>query len=132
MPPVQNAQWQIIYPMRCGGVESRCGVTIPADMRVSITNTSNPEGYPITGFSWIDCPARLGKSAELKKFLNWVITTGQALCRPLDYAPVPEGILAREQKVNQLRSILIGSNDWVRTIRHGRALHSSPAMRYDQ
>lgn len=96
---LQNARGKYIYPSAAVGSKAAVGVTIPADMRVSITNTSNPEGYPITGFSWIIVRRGSAKSAELKKFLNWVITSGQAYAGPLEYAPVPEGILAREQKL---------------------------------
>ena len=96
---VKNAKGKYIYPSAEAGSIAADGVTIPADMRVSITNTSNPKGYPITGFSWIIVRKGSAKAPELKKFLNWVVTTGQQYCGSLEYAPVPKPIVAREQKL---------------------------------
>jgi phosphate transport system substrate-binding protein len=96
---VKNAKGKYIYPTAEAGSVAANGVSIPADMRVSITNTSNPTGYPITGFSWLIVRKGAAKAPQLKKFLDWVVTSGQAFCGALDYAPIPKAIVAREQKM---------------------------------
>jgi len=68
-------------------------VEIPADSKVSITNTDNPKGYPIASFTWalIYKEQNYGgrskaRAAELLKLLWYNIHQGQAACAPLNYA----------------------------------------------
>ena len=96
---IQNAKGKFVSPSSQSGSIAADGVTIPADMRVSITNTPNPLGYPITGVSWLIVYQTSPKSAELKKFLTYVVTTGQDATTPLSYAPVPKPIQKRELKL---------------------------------
>ena len=70
---------------------------IPDDTRVSITNTGAPQGYPISGFTWILVYKNQnykGHSAQKAKnivdLLWWMIHEGQEYTKPLDYAPLPE------------------------------------------
>ncbi len=70
-------------------------ITIPADSKVSITNTDNPAGYPISSFTWalIYKEQNYGgrskaRATELLKLLWWNIHQGQADCEPLNYAPL--------------------------------------------
>lgn len=93
---VENASQKFIYPSAESGSLAALGVVMPADMRVSITNTHNHNGYPITGFSWMIIPVSSPKAQELKQFATWVITKGQKYCGQLDYAPVPLGVVRRE------------------------------------
>lgn len=94
---IQNAKGKFAIPSAESGSAAASGVKMPADMRVSITNTSNPNGYPITGFTWLIVYQDSAKAADLKKFLEWVSTTGQSYCAGLQYAPVPEAVRARVQ-----------------------------------
>ncbi len=73
-------------------------VTIPADGRVSLTNTDAARGYPITGFAWVLVYENLDKNAAIKsldkaeqvvKFLYWTITEGQNLNERLSFARLP-------------------------------------------
>ena len=68
-------------------------VEIPADSKVSITNTDNPKGYPIASFTWalIYKEQNYGgrskaRATELLKLLWYNIHQGQAACAPLNYA----------------------------------------------
>ena len=70
-------------------------ITIPADSKVSITNTDNPAGYPISSFTWalIYKEQNYGgrskaRATELLELLWWNIHQGQADCEPLNYAPL--------------------------------------------
>jgi len=73
-------------------------VPIPADGRVSLTNTDAPRGYPITGFAWVLVYENLDKNAAIKsldeaeqlvRFLFWCITEGQNLNERLSFARLP-------------------------------------------
>lgn len=71
---------------------------IPADTRVMLTNSSNPEAYPISAFTWIILykeqaygDRTLQQAEETVKFLDWLISSdAQAVAQKVDYAPLPE------------------------------------------
>jgi phosphate transport system substrate-binding protein len=75
--------------------------SMPEDFRVSITDPAAADAYPIASFTWLLVPTRI-KSAEkgggIKKFLGWMLTDGQAMTAPLNYAPLPASVVALEQK----------------------------------
>jgi len=70
---------------------------IPEDTRVSLTDTSAENGYPITGFTWIilykeqSYDGRTKEQARALVDLVWWMThDGQAYPEGLNYAPLPE------------------------------------------
>jgi phosphate transport system substrate-binding protein len=75
--------------------------SMPADFRVSITNPTGPDAYPIASFTWLLIPTRY-KEAEtgraLKQFLEWMLEAGQAFAAPLSYAPLPAAVVELERK----------------------------------
>ncbi len=74
---------------------------MPDDFRVSITNETGANVYPISSFTWLLVPSEI-KDATKKKaitdFLAWMLTTGQKDCQGLSYAPLPKEVVAKEQK----------------------------------
>src|SRR5476651_2138366 len=81
-------------------------VTIPADTKVSITDTDNPGGYPIASFTWalIYKEQNYGgrskeRATELLKLLWWNIHTGQADCEALNYAPLSKSAVKAAEAV---------------------------------
>lgn len=56
-------------------------------------------GYPISTVSYfIACQKYSnGKGAALKKFFNYVVTSGQQSASALDYAPLPSSIVSKDQ-----------------------------------
>jgi len=75
-------------------------VTIPADSKVSITDTDNPKGYPIASFTWAliykeqNYNSRSkARATELVKLLWWNIHQGQVNCAPLNYAPLSKSAI---------------------------------------
>ncbi|HEY8532112.1 MAG TPA: phosphate ABC transporter substrate-binding protein PstS, partial [Limnochorda sp.] len=75
---------------------------MPDDLRATIVNTSHPQGYPIAGFTWLvvyqeqDDPV---KGKALVDMLWWVIHEGQELAPQLDYAPLPENVVALAEEM---------------------------------
>jgi phosphate transport system substrate-binding protein len=77
------------------------GVKIPADYRVSITNSPNKDAYPIATFTWLLIPkksADQNKGKVLKDFLAWMIDDGEKMVQQLYYSPLPDDLQARVKK----------------------------------
>ena len=91
---VRNAKGKFIYPSVENTSIAADGVTLPADFRKVITNTSAPEGYPITGFTFL-LVYKNGTRPEVKKLLEWCLTTGQADAAAQQYAPLPPSVKRR-------------------------------------
>ena len=88
---IRNAKGRFIYPNVETTTLAASGVTLPPDFRKVITNTEAPGGYPITGFTFL-LVYRTGTKPEVKKFLNWMLTTGQKDAAAQQYAPLPENV----------------------------------------
>jgi phosphate transport system substrate-binding protein len=74
---------------------------MPADFRISITNASGKDAYPIASFTWLLIPAQSKDPAKgkiLSDFLTWMVTDGQKMTTPLSYAPLPDTVA---QKVKE-------------------------------
>jgi phosphate transport system substrate-binding protein len=79
---------------------------MPADFRVSLTNPSGADAYPIASFTWLlvykDQPNE-AKGKSLVKFLWWAIHDGQRHPASLLYAPLPAPVVKQiEAKVKQI------------------------------
>jgi len=88
-------------------------VTIPADTKVSITNTDNPAGYPIASFTWALIYKEQNyngrskaKATEVVKLLWFNIHEGQKECTALNYAPLSKSALKAAEAV--LKSATFG------------------------
>jgi phosphate transport system substrate-binding protein len=69
-------------------------------MKIMVTNSSNPDAYPIASFTWIlanQNQADTAKGKALVDFLNWAVTDGQAFSADLNYAPLPASAVAKGQ-----------------------------------
>jgi len=91
---IQNKSGKYITPtLKATTLASN--VSIPADTKVSITNTDNAAGYPIASFTWAliykeqNYSGRSkAKATALVKLLWYNIHQGQKACAPLNYAPL--------------------------------------------
>lgn len=67
------------------------------DFRVSIVNAPGAGAYPITSFTWLLIPRTIPsakKQKQLTDFLRWYLTQGEASAASLDYAPLPQPLIA--------------------------------------
>jgi phosphate transport system substrate-binding protein len=74
---------------------------MPADFRVSITNAPGKDAYPISTFTWLLIPSHFSDAAKGKAiadFLKWMLAMGQKQSASLSYAPLPQTVVAREEK----------------------------------
>ncbi len=91
---IQNSAGNFIAPSVDGAAAAAEAFPMPDNMTSMITNSSAPQGYPITGFSWIITWKDSPKADMVKKFISWITTKGQADCKALYYAPIPQSAAA--------------------------------------
>lgn len=91
---LQNKAGHFIMPS-IESVTAAANIDIPADGKISLTNTDAVDGYPISGFSWVLIYKEQNynnrsqaAAAQLLKLINWMIHDGQQYSAALDYAPL--------------------------------------------
>ena len=89
---IKNKAGNFVSPTLEGASNAAAGVDLPDDMKVLVTDSANPQAYPITGFSWGLAYVNaqdVAKGRTLAYFLWWAVHDGQKLSTPLDYPPLP-------------------------------------------
>ena len=91
---LQNKTGNFIIPS-IASVTAAANIQIPADTKVSLTNTDAADGYPISGFSWVIIykeqkygDRTLDSATKLVKLISWMIHDGQQYSSALNYAPL--------------------------------------------
>jgi phosphate transport system substrate-binding protein len=100
---VKNKAGNYVVPTLASTTAAGQGVAVPADLRFTIKNPSNPQAYPITSqtfvLTWKDPCKAIGmsqaKARALKAFLAYGLGAGQSVLKQLSYAPLPAAIDAR-------------------------------------
>jgi len=80
---------------------------IPEDTKVMLTCSSDPEAYPISGFTWLILYKEqnynnrsLAQARETLNFLSWIIEKdAQALAQQVNYARLPEKTVAQAKAI---------------------------------
>lgn len=99
---IENRSGAFVYPYEeSATTNAAVGEPVAANLEMSITNTGNAKGYPISGYSYLIVPAHSQKAAELKRFIMWVVTKGQEaeFTGPGHYAPIPPAVAAKAQAI---------------------------------
>lgn len=84
-------------------ISAAADVEIPADTRLMITNSANPQAYPISTFTWIIVykEQKYGDRTEVQakalvNFLNYIMSKeAQGMAAPAHYAPLPDAAIAK-------------------------------------
>jgi phosphate transport system substrate-binding protein len=103
---VQNKAGNFITPS-VASTSAAGNIQLPADAKVSLTNTEAADGYPISGFSWALLYKEQGynnrsqnRATNLVKLLWWNIHEGQQYCEGLHYAPLsPSAVKVAEAQL---------------------------------
>ena len=102
---VQNKKGKFIVPS-LASVTAAGNVKLPDDSKIFITDTDAPDGYPISGFTWVIIYKEQnysGRSKEratqLLKLLWWNLHEGQTFAAPLNYAPLSKEALKVAEKI---------------------------------
>jgi len=100
MGRVQNAAGKFIQATPESVTAAAASVDVPEDFRLSITNASGDAAYPISSYTWLLIPANFqdaSKREVVVDFLKWMLTTGQGMAPALQYAQIPQSVIAKEQ-----------------------------------
>jgi phosphate transport system substrate-binding protein len=103
---VQNSSGNYIAPTREAAALAADVADLPDDMQVMVTNTSNPDGYPITGFAWMlvyENQQNEAMADAVARLAYWMLNDGQKHTAPLEYVSI-EGA-AHEKAINLIRQI---------------------------
>jgi phosphate transport system substrate-binding protein len=98
---LKNAAGNFIEPSTEATTRAAEGVTLPDDMKVMLTNSANPDAYPIVGFTWMLVYVNQkdkDKGEALAKMLWWAIHEGQQYTGPLTYAGLAAPAVLKAEK----------------------------------
>jgi len=72
----------------------------PDNGGISIVNPAKSQklAYPISTFTYVIIPKQSSKAAELRRFVNWALTKGQADGPKLLFVPIPKVVLKASVK----------------------------------
>jgi phosphate transport system substrate-binding protein len=97
---LQNSSGNYIAPSLDSASQAAVGVTLPDDMKVMLTNSSNANAYPIVGFTWIlvyQHQTDKVKGTELVNMLWWAIHDGQTFNNGLTYPQLPTAAVTKAE-----------------------------------
>jgi phosphate transport system substrate-binding protein len=97
---VQNAKSKFVEATLDSVTKAADGVTLPADMRVSITNSDNADAYPISTFTWTLAYTEISNKAKaiaIARYFWWSTHEGQAFAKDLGYAPLPATVVTKAE-----------------------------------
>jgi phosphate transport system substrate-binding protein len=97
---LKNAAGNYVSPTLASTTAASQGVTLPDDMKIMLTNSTNPDAYPIVGFTWIlvyQNQTNKDVGVSIVKMLWWALHDGQKFCEGLNYAPLSAAALAKAE-----------------------------------
>lgn len=103
---VENSAGNFILPS-LESISAAALAEIPADTKVMLTCSADPDAYPISGFTWIILYKEqnynnrsMDQAKETVQFLSWLIEKdAQALAQQVNYAPLPANTVEQAKKI---------------------------------
>jgi phosphate transport system substrate-binding protein len=109
---IKNASGNWVKPS-LASTTAALNAEVPADTRVSLTNTDAAGGYPIAGFTWILVYKELSttgmtqaKAQDLVKLLWWMTHQGQKYAEPLSYSALAQNVVTKAEAI--IKSLTFG------------------------
>ena len=103
---LKNEAGSYLEPSIDGTSAAAAGITIPADMKILITDQPGKDAYPIAGFTWVLAYVNQDDAAKgetLAHYLWWAIHDGQSFAKDLDYGPLSDdAVKAAEAQIMKL------------------------------
>ncbi|HTL36945.1 MAG TPA: phosphate ABC transporter substrate-binding protein PstS [Kofleriaceae bacterium] len=103
---VKNGAGKYIEPNAASVSAAGEGVDVKDNLVFSAVNAKGEAAYPIAGQSYIIVYAKQTNAAKanaVKAYLGYLLTDGQKLLEPLDFAPLPKGLA--DKAIGQLAKI---------------------------
>ena len=111
---IRNVEGEFVAPSpeaaTAAAAGAVAGLTPDTDYRVSIVNAPGKGAYPISSFTWIilyTTQPDAEKGKKLLDFLRWALTEGGSQAAALDYAPLPQTMVA--PLLERLDAITLGA-----------------------
>ena len=103
---VQNSAGNYISPT-IASVSASAQGAIPADTRIMLTNSDDPNSYPISGFTWIILYKEQNYNKRSKEqalatvtFLDWLVSEeAQGQAEKVHYAPLPAAAVEKAKAI---------------------------------
>jgi len=103
---VENSAGKYVTPS-LASISAAARGEIPGDTKVMLTCSTDPDAYPISGFTWLILYKEqsydgrsLAQAKETLNFISWIIEKdAQALAQQVNYAPLPEKTVAQAKKL---------------------------------
>lgn len=95
---LKNHDGNFVMPTIETTSEAASGVEVPEDFRVSITDARGKNAYPMASFTYLlvqKDQKDATKGEAMLRFIDWAIHDGQKMAAPLDYAPLPQPVVAK-------------------------------------
>jgi phosphate transport system substrate-binding protein len=108
---LRNAAGKFVEPTLDSVTTAAKGITYPADLRVSITNSPDAAAWPIATFTFYLTYAEVpdhAKALAMARYFWWSTHDGQQFAKELGYAPLPQDALTRAE--DKIRSLTSGGN----------------------
>ena len=106
---LKNAAGKYLQASAAGATAAASQVSSVSPANFSITNQAGDAAYPIASFSWLFIKKSYADSAKGRAIVylfKWLVTDGQALGAPLDYAPLPSSV--QSYSLAQLKLVTAG------------------------
>jgi len=105
---LSNKSGNFVEPGLEATTAAAVGVALPDDMKVLLTDSDNPDAYPIAGFTWVlayvNQPDK-AKGQTLVAYLWWAIHDGQQFSEDLLYAKLPpDAVTKAEAEIKSITS----------------------------
>lgn len=105
---VKNRSGHFVGPSIAGATAAADGVPMPDALHVSLADSASDSAYPIVAYTYLllyEDNKDLVKGEALARFVWWAIHDGQKYGADLDYAPLPDRVVAKiESRLKGLRS----------------------------
>jgi phosphate transport system substrate-binding protein len=107
MAAIENKSGKLIAPSPEAGAEAFAGQAVPADLALTVPDSTNPKAYPISGLTWLLLYPQskdAAKQTALKSVIDWSLTTGKATATELGYVPLEAGLVTKvKAELNQAK-----------------------------
>jgi phosphate transport system substrate-binding protein len=98
MARIKNAAGEFVLPTTKSISDATLGAKVRDDFRVSLTNGTGKDSYPITSFTWLYIPPK-SKDPErgraVAEYLRFVYAEGQKIAQERGYATLPNDLLSK-------------------------------------
>lgn len=103
---IENSAGNYVLPT-LESITAAASGDVPPSTKLMLTCSSDPEAYPISGFTWLIIfkeqnynNRSLAQATETLNFLSWIIERdAQALAQQVNYAPLPAKMVAQAKEI---------------------------------